>query len=344
MRKTQSKYIFTFVLLHIVGMAMAQIDPCVSSLKEANQKYEEGWFDESVAILESSLADCELSKTERIAAYKLLILNYLGIDNIEKAEASTAAIMKIDPNYEADKVQDPTEVILLFKKYKPSEELKIRFSGGPNFSQVTASEVYPVTSTADESDLSNYESKTGYQFALTLEKRLYKALWLQGGLGYRNVSYSNTLTNIENRSINYSEKLGYLDVPLMAKYYFREDRFTPYAQAGVAFSFLNSALGELSRDNVSDLVDRKNQRNTFNIGYVIGGGASYRIKNLSFQAGVNYMYAPANLPKEGTRYDNVDLVFKYYYLDNDFAMNNWQIDLGITYNLVYKNTLTDGGK
>jgi hypothetical protein len=33
-------------------------------------------------------------------------------------------------------------------------------------------------------------------------------------------------------------------------------------------------------------------------------------------------------------------VFKYYYLDNDFAMNNLQIDLGITYNLVYKNTLT----
>ena len=25
---------------------MAQIDPCVSSLKDANQKYEEGWFDE----------------------------------------------------------------------------------------------------------------------------------------------------------------------------------------------------------------------------------------------------------------------------------------------------------
>ena len=56
------------------------------------------------------------------------------------------------------------------------------------------------------------------------------------------------------------------------------------------------------------------------------------------------MLTPSNLNKESTRYDNLDMVFKYYYLDNDFSMNNMVFNVGFTYALSYKNVLTTSKK
>jgi hypothetical protein len=156
---------------------------------------------------------------------------------------------------------------------------------------------------------------------------------------YRKSGYSIDIPNVQGRTVSYKEDLNYIDIPIAAKYYFLKGSFQPFVQAGVNFSFLNSALGELSRDDINDIIDRTPQRNTFYVGYFGGVGLAYMFKEFSVQAGFNYLWVPENLNKEGTRYDNLDAVFKYYYLDNDFTMNNMVLNLGFTYTLAYKNVL-----
>ena len=322
----------------------AQTDPCATNLRDAAVKSEQGWYDEAISLIKQTLENCDLTKNDKIQANKLLIVNYLAIDKIEEAEAAAAAIMKIDPNYEADKMRDPAEVVEMFQKYKPAIVLQGIVYGGANFSQVMASNTYSIVNDNNSPGLDNYKSLTGFQLGLGVEFRLFKGFWGQSVLQYRNSGYSIQIPNVQGHTVNYQEALNFIDIPLSAKYYFLEGKIQPFVQAGVNFSFLNSALGELSGEDNNDIVDRKMQRNTFYIGYFGGAGVAYNQKAFSLQASFNYILSPQNVNKEGTRYDNLDMVFKYYYLDNDFSMNNLVFNIGLTYALGYKNVLTPDKK
>lgn len=318
----------------------AQNIPCLSYLKDASLKSEQGFYDDAIDLISQSLDSCELDKKDKIEAYLLLVKNYIEIDNLEKAESAVSEIMKLSPNYEADKLKESPDVIQLFEKYKPSAFLSLIFYGGTNFSTLKASNTYSIVGNNDAEDLDNYKNLSGFQLALGIEYKVYKSLWLETAFQYRNTGYKIDIPNIEGRTVGYEEKLNYFDLPLNVKYYFLDGSIQPFMATGLNFSFLNSALGNLSRDEVSDIVDRIAQRNSFYLGYNIGLGMQYKKKGLGFQLGLNYLINPSNLNAEGTRYENLDLVFKYYYLDNDFRSNNFQVNLGISYDLMFKNVLT----
>lgn len=317
----------------------AQNNPCISGLRDANQLTEKGKYDEAILVVKNILENCDQSKNDKIQSYKLLIINYLAIDNIEGAEILASTILKISPNYEPDKLRDEPEYIALFQKYKPTIVLKGIVLGGINFSQAKASKTYSIVANNNSDELDNYYSITGFQIALGVEYRLFNSLWIQPCFMYRNSGYAIDIPNVQGRTIKYKENINYLDIPISAKYYLSKNNLHPFVQAGVNFSFINSSLGELSRDEISDIYNRKPQRNEFHIGYFGGVGLAYEFKGWSIQAGFNYMLDPLNLNKEGTRYDNSDAVFKYYYLDNDFTINNVNVYLGLTYALAYKNVL-----
>jgi hypothetical protein len=337
--------VYAASILMLFGvLSHAQTDPCATNLKDANLKTEQGWYDEAIGLVIVTLENCDLSKNDRIQANKLLIVNYLAIDDIEAAEAAVSTILKINPNYEADKLRDPTEVVLLFQKYKPEPQLRAIVYGGFNTPLMSASQTYSVVSDDNSPGLDNYKGELGFQIAVGVEYRLYKQLWFQGVFQLRKTNYDIDIPNIEGRTVSYEEDLTYLEIPLTAKYYFLKSRFQPFIHAGANFSFLNSALGELTRDDVNDIVNRLPQRNSFYLGVIGGVGLSYSIKGFGFQLGANYLYNSQNVNKEGTRYDNLNTVFKYYFVDNDFTMDDVQINIGITYALKYKNVNTSISK
>jgi hypothetical protein len=317
----------------------AQTDPCLTYLKDASLKSDQGWYDDAIVLINKSIKECSLSKKEKIQAYKMLITNYLNIDKLEDADAIAALIMKLNPNFEPDKLRDPTEFVLLFQKYKPSPMLSIILQGGINNSKVKASKTYSIVGSDNADGLTQYSANTGFQISLLGEFRLIQNLWIKTGVQFRRSGYKNQLDSIEETTVLYEENINYFDIPLGFTYYFLKGNFQPYFNACINYSILNSALAELSRDELSDIVNRQSQRNKFYFGYQMEAGLSYAIKNFGFRVGVNYLLNPTNVNKEGTRYDNLDVVFKYYYLDNDFKMNNLQINAGVQYNLIYKNRL-----
>lgn len=331
----------TIVLLLLNLIGFGQQNPCTSILKDANDQYEDGWFDESVKLANEALENCDLTRMDKVQVYKLLILNYLAIDRLEEANEAAASLMRVDPNYEPDKLRDPVELILLFERYRPAPIFRGWISTGINTSTPVASATYSVLFDDNAPGLDNYERATGFQLGVGFEYRLFDELWVGLGLQYRNTRYGIQLPASDGSVINYQESLNLLDVPLQFTYYFLDGDLKPFVLAGVNFSFLGGALAEISREDESDIIDQTTNRNTFLPGYNAGAGLSYAFKSYSIRASLGYTLSPRLLNREDTRFNNLGIAFKYYYVDNDFSVNYLQFNLGFTYTLAYKNVLTD---
>ena len=328
------------VILFLAGHfeLKAQTDSCSIKLKNANIGFDQGDYDGTVKLLRSAIAECQLDKVEKIQANKLLVMSYLKIDNLEEADKVAASIMKIDPYYKPDKFKDDPAYCALFEKYQPTPVFRAGIHAGANFSQIDVVNSYSIVhDDEDASDFSEYNSKTGFQIGAQAEYRAFKNLWIELGACFRQSQYEHILDSVENTTINYSEKLSYLDVPLSVKYYLLDKTFCPYIEAGATFSFLTDALSTTKRDDLQDLVNRTDYRNTFMMGYFGGVGIAYKMKGFQLFADFRYVYYPENVNKEGTRYADDVNVFKYYYIDDDFRMDNVMINFGVAYVLSYKN-------
>jgi len=333
------KLLLTAVVLCCALCSFAQTDSCVAHLKDAGTLYDQGNYDEAIDLLESTIHDCDLNKTDRIGAYKLLILCYIPIDNLEGADAAAEKIMKLNPNYTPDKFRDNAGLIRLFQKYKPHPVFSVGINGGINMPFIGQGQQYSVVYPNGEAPES-YGTNTGFQLGIQVERRIYKGLWGALGLNYRSSSYQHTLFDVDSATIHYSEKLSYFEFPLYLKYYFQAGHFRPYLEAGVYASFLSSALSTTTSDlsNQKDIINRMPLRNITHIGYMGAAGIGYAIKSFLVFADVRYVNFPGNVNKADARYADEVNLFKYYYIDNDFRLNNLQLGIGASFMLSYKNS------
>ncbi|MEO6167791.1 MAG: outer membrane beta-barrel protein [Chitinophagales bacterium] len=316
--------------------AMAQTDTCIANLKNAGTYYDDGNYDPAITLLTATLKGCPLSKSDQLQAGKLLILCYLSIDNLEAADNAAAEIMKVDPNFKPDKFKDDPRLSSLFINFSPVSTWSVGISGGANVPIIDVLKTYSVVHADDATGLASYESKTGYQFGIEIERRAFKNLWAELEVQFRNTGYTHTLDSVQKSTIHYSENITYFDFPLSLKYYFLSGSLSPYLQAGVDFSFVSRALGTTTRDNEKDLVDRTSLRNASMVGYFGVAGVRYTVKEFGIFANVRYTYFPDLVNEEGTRYADEINLYKYYYIDDDFRMDNLQFNIGAFYILSYR--------
>ncbi len=336
--KIKYTYILTFVaVIFMVFPAAAQTDSCIVYLKNANSNFEMRDFDGTIKLLQTALNNCNLDRTDKIQAHKLLALSYLAIDNLESADKEAEAIMKINPNYTPDKFKDDPKLSALFDKYKPVPVLRIGVCVGMNNTKIDVQKTHSIVHNDDDPNLGTYNGKSGFQLGISGEYRTFKNLWLQLEGQFRQSTYKHSLNNVENSTIDFKERLSYFEVPLSIKYYILDSEFTPYVETGATFSFLSDALSTTTRDDQKDLVNRTDYRNSYMTGFFGGVGVAYKFKSLSAFIAYRYNYFGDNVNKEGTRYADAVNVFKYYYIDDDFRMNNWQINVGVNYSIFYKN-------
>lgn len=335
MRYVGSFFIF-FLMCLSAFTCEAQTDTCILHLKEANNKYEQGNFDDAIILLKNTIAHCPLGKDDEIQASKLLILCYQNIDDLEAADRTAKAVLKIDPNYRPDKFKDDAALIRLFDRYQPQPTFAIGLGAGINSPLVKTINQYSVVH-PDGDAQATYKGRYNLQLGLHVEKRIYKGLWAELAYQYRITKYDHELADVNNTTIDYSEKLNYSDVPLSLKYYFTTTTIMPYVQLGAEASLLSSALSTTTREDQKDIINRTALRNKFSIGFLGAAGAAYRLKALLLFANLRYTYFPRNVNKSGTRYDDPINLYKYYYIDDDFRMDNLQLNVGVSLILSYKN-------
>lgn len=332
-------FVLSVFVLSGIKKVSAQTDSCILYLKTANSNYELRDFDGAIKLLQRAISRCNLDKADNMQAHKLLALAYLSIDNLEMADKEAQTIMKLNPNYAPDKFKDEPKYSALFTKFTPEPVFRFGIYTGFNKSILNGKNYYSISHlNAEEAEKNTkYEGKSGFQIGAGLEYRAYKNLWVSLQGQFRRSNYNNTLSNVENTTIYYSEKMSYIDVPLSAKYFIPVGKISPYIEVGAAFSFLTNALGTTTRDDTKDIVNRIDYRNTSMVGYFGGLGLNYNIKSINVFGNFRYQINNKNVNKENTRYADLVNVFKYYYVDNDFTMNNWQVNVGLMYNLAYKN-------
>jgi hypothetical protein len=335
--------IILFSLFSCLTLHAQTEDTCLTNMKTANSYYEKGDYENAVKMIVSVLAHCPLRKDDKINSYKLLILSYLGMNNVAAAKKSVQSIMKINPNYFPDKYKDDPKLSALFDKFQPVPGFTAGISGGLNFPFVHVSNTYSIVHGDDITGLASYTTKVGYQIGVHAEYRCFKDLWAEAGFQYRQTGYGHVLDSVEGLTVNYVETLTYFEFPVSAKYYFLSSRLRPYIKAGVDFEVLNSALATTTRGTqgsalyATDLVDRSPYRNDFIVGYAGYAGLSYRIRSFLIFAEIAYSYFPTNVNKDGTRFSDPINTFKYYYIDDDFNLNLFQVNVGSSFIISYKN-------
>jgi opacity protein-like surface antigen len=137
-----------------------------------------------------------------------------------------------------------------------AQMLQLGVKGGVNFSNYTNGEIDGV----------DFNQVTSYHFGLVTELKLLENLSLQPEL-----LYSTQGSELEGFGEQVKNELGYISLPVMAKFYLTSNRLS--IEAGPQFSFLVSERNEL------DATDT----NTFDFG--IGGGLSYKITDSLFISG-----------------------------------------------------------
>ncbi len=339
MKRSLLHIILLVTALGLQTFANAQSDPCIATLKDAQTRADQGWYDEAISMLNTALTDCKFSREDEIEARKLLIIHYLQIDYLEEADASAARIMKLSPNFEPDRLRDPIQLVKIFRKYKPAPVLNIAITGGVNFSQIELLQAYSIIPGPEITDRTTYNGLNGWQIGLKVEKKVWSQFWIIASTQFRNSAYEAQKDSVQDQRISYNEQLSFVDFAITGRYYIGNWPLQPFAEIGGQYTLLNSALGELSRPGTTDLVNRLEQRNRNFSSYHWGGGLAYTKKGISIRLGVQVHTFSKNLVNPETRFDNLDVIFKYFYLDNDIVMNHLQVNIGLAYAIRYRNIL-----
>jgi len=136
-------------------------------------------------------------------------------------------------------------------------------------------------------------------------------------------------------SVNYKERLYKFEIPLTLVYEFNIGKMHYYVRGGFSAAKITSVTGHPSRKYSeeqppisSDYEDISDYRKTLLYGGIVGAGLRFKVPrgivtvDLRFNMGLNNIVLPDR------RYDNQDFVTKYYYLDDDFAINTVSLSAG----------------
>ena len=85
----------------------AKAQACQGEFEKANTSYTGGNFDESKAYIQSCFNKSNVTSRDLANGYRLLALNYLGLGKESDMRGAIIELIRIDSNFQPDKVLDP---------------------------------------------------------------------------------------------------------------------------------------------------------------------------------------------------------------------------------------------
>lgn len=313
---------------------------CANTLYEANKSYEAGDFAKSAAKLLPCLKS-GFSHEEKYEGYRLLALDYIYLNQPEKADTAVKNLLTYKHSYKLFPLylNDPASLTKIINTYDVNPILKIEFPLiGFNLANVNMTANKAVTNSA-----ALYQPLIGYQFGIDGEYDIWRGLNITAGIFSMGLQYEHDFDSVAGWRQKYTENLTYLHIPISARYYFlnNESDLRPYIEAGASFDFLSNANANIvNTDNStgntnSTSINPKSRRNTENTSILYGAGLEYRAGAGWLTFNVRYLYGLSPIVNSNQRYNNVDFIFNYQYVDDDFKFNNWQFTLGYKFKLLY---------
>lgn len=327
---------------------------CDLTLSYAESEFNAGHFYAIPAIVKDCLEQGRFTKEQKVRAYLVLCQVYLIIDDPISAEDSYLKLLKVDPEYVANEVRDPIDVVYLSKKFTATPIFTPHFRAGLStsfFRSIYSTSTEPYAVPIQNGLRLNAQLGAGMDWNITDNF----SLCIEADLASR--AYKTTRTNIssgDEQTVISSQ--FWMDFPLYLKYSDNRDKkIRPFGYVGVAANLL------LSASNSFQYIDNKPagsqvvaegpsesvsyQQNVINRSWILGGGAKYKWGKDFLFVDVRYMGGLSNMTNVDQIYykdpstvdksklgnpDNIlsDNVTRYRYVSDLFRMDNLSISFG----------------
>ncbi len=334
--------ILTFFICMLPIVPLKAQDDCLNTLKQAKQLYEKGLIDQIPKIL-SACMQSGFTRAQRIEAYKLIILSYLFDDNQFEAEKSMDEFLRKFPEYEV-MPNDPVEFVYLFESYKTSLLYSLNIFAGPTFTTRNVRESY-TTLDQNQTKLTD-QPGTGFQFGIGISRNLRKSLSLNVDLIYSNHKYNYSRTSdiqlgtdkLQFVKISVIEKTDQICLPVSLSYVFGKGNLEYFLRLGGELGLITKSDISLERSsNAIDLTENNynimDQFNRYYCAALAGVGLQYKVPRGFLILDIRYHVGLNNMTISSKRYSDPVLVSKYYYLDDDFALNYLSVNIGYNFSI-----------
>ncbi len=342
--------IMVVLLPSISGFAQSEVN-CITAIKDAEEMYKEGNYDNVIQILNASLKQCILSKREKEDTYLLLAQAYLEKENYAEANNLFVKLLNNDPNFKLKENLYQEDFYTYYSRIKIRPLFSAGLKLGVNYPHFSIKDIYSVSNANNYS--SDYQPQLGYSYGAFAEYQFYDNLSVVTDNCFSKMSYNRTIngTDVNKSELNYSEVLKSFESALYVKKYLFHKQFKPFVYLGGYFSDLTNANANLEltyklKDKITPDVDNYdisknnvdvlNMRNTKRQGVISGIGISYKTDNFVISADASYrLDIGKQFTNSANRYKNEQLLYEYYYIDNNVNLSRLDISLSVSYILKY---------
>lgn len=322
-------------------MTMAQ-DQCAVALSEAEDKYDQGRLYEIPEMIQPCLNN-GFSKEEKVRAYRLLTLTYLFLNYYNEADSSYLELLKLSPEYSINDELDPMEIINHHEKFTTRPIYYLTMGKvGINLSQSNVLIDYSISEASNGSE--KYSSIVGFHAGFGAEMVLYNNLHLSGEFFITRKSLHLKDTHWDFYTTNMDISHTEIELPIMLKYNFWNNKINPFVSAGISPSLLFESNVKkvegvyLLSDEEFPVQPRPEisttkLKNAFNYSLQFGGGINYKVglNYIVFEA--RYSIGMLNVTNTKNRWredfnEGRELKFPVGHVDDDFKVNNLSFFVG----------------
>lgn len=305
-------------------------------LLKAQKMYDLGKIEKIHDYISPFLANA--SREELIAAYRLLILTNIYEKKNDTADSLMSVLLNFDNEYTLQSSDSIGEFADLYNSYITSPKYGFSFTGGYIKPMVTALKNFGTNNLLEN----NYQySSNSISFDVGLYLTYYhnKYISFDAGLLFCGLNYKNKVNLNDVMNLDFAETQYLLSLPFAVRYSYPLKKLKPFVFAGFSFSKLLSSSAEVVRhfngtispDVTGPIVNITNARAGYVYGLNLGVGFEYKLKHALFGFQLRYSYALNSAVTPDSRYANPDLIYKYYYVDNDFKIDFLSVSLRYTY-------------
>lgn len=334
---------------------------CLGRLENAEKLFDQGNFNQSLAILEGLETEsaCEFNKIEKENILVMIVRNLIELDRVEELDPWYKKI------YDNNKYFEPRTEILEedFMLHLEGHSARPVWDFGVGLGvRMTFVERIKTYSIYEELDYLNsfYEGEFKPSFGLSVGYMPWKnhRFVMSGNfhqMGHKRVFFGYT----EDYLVEFGEDIKSLSLGFQYNYQFNLSNkiiVSPYVGYELNYftKFENSLLltvpvyesnqviedGLPIKTGVTTIVKNEMDRTLTRIPFdhFISGGLdiSYRVRRLSLFVNASFQYGFSNIVDPTQRYQDKELVYEYYYLDEDYKLHFMTLQAGVRYNLKYK--------